>query len=329
MKFFERTILLITTLLILYRLFFWKELDHLLVLAFGITSSLYMFFSFPLILEIKVKNILKLNSYFRISKLKLLGIFISGISISFVCIGVGLSMISWPGSTFFLFAGTLSSIITVLIWLIKNHLKQKNLNTDILTRLLIASFIGLTLVFIPQYSFNRFLFRNDPKYYVTTERKKELKDQVLLHYKNLFEGKYTIDELYKTPDSLNPYINYEWSDSTHLLFVDTLVKDIQNGVTELEVSNFNYESYNHLGSFLTWDVTIIHKNIVTTIRTLNGPMLHYIDGYWGIFSTQLVPFKKYPKTEGEFIISDYIQKTTDTDRKLIEFKYAKIKHNKM
>ena len=113
---------------------------------------------------IRLREILKKESYKGKSALRILGAIGVGMALSMLCVGILFKLQSWAYSNTNLSAGlffTVIALIVVMIGLIK---KKDDFHKTIFKRIIIFGGLGLFLLFIPELSIVKFQFRNHPDY---------------------------------------------------------------------------------------------------------------------------------------------------------------------
>ena len=138
--------------------------NFLTVLGFGILSMIYLYFSFALFNNIRLRKILKKDSYKDVSSLRILGAIGTGFGLSLTIVGLTFKFMSWPGANYNLILGLFLLSIVTVIGVIKYSQNKSEFYTRILKRVAIFGGIGLIVVLIPMADWIGFRYRNYPEY---------------------------------------------------------------------------------------------------------------------------------------------------------------------
>jgi len=136
----------------------------LATISLMILANLYFLFGFALFNQIELKNILKGDSYTGISNLRIFGAFVTGTALSILCVGVLFKLQHWPGSKPNIIVGLISSVIILIVSIIKYYKSKEVIYSKIILRLTIIGGISLFFLTVSDYSIVKFQFRNHPNY---------------------------------------------------------------------------------------------------------------------------------------------------------------------
>ncbi len=136
----------------------------LTVLTLSTLSGLYMYLSFALFNEIRLRNIFKKDSYKGISTMRIVGSVGTGLALSVMTAGLMFKFQSWPGADFNLGAGLFGLLLVTVIGLIKYSKTKSDFYTRIFKRAAIFSGLGLILLLTPKTSWVELKYRNHPEY---------------------------------------------------------------------------------------------------------------------------------------------------------------------
>jgi alcohol dehydrogenase class IV len=156
----------------------------LTVLTLSTLSMIYFNFGFALFNDIRLRKILKKDSYTDISSLRILGAVGAGLALSMTTIGLMFKFQSWPGADFNLIAGLLGLVTVTIIGVIKYMQNKSDYYTRILKRVTIFGGLGLLVFLTPKTTWIEFKYRNYPDYAnavknsIADPDNKELQDKV-------------------------------------------------------------------------------------------------------------------------------------------------------
>ncbi|GAO27842.1 hypothetical protein [Geofilum rubicundum] len=136
----------------------------LTVLTLLILSTIYFYFGFALFNDIRLRQVLKKDSYRDISSLRILGAVGAGLALSSTTNGIMFQFQSWPGADFILGAGLVGLSIVTTIGIIKYSKNKSDYYTRILKRTVILGGLGLILMFMPKTTWIEIKYRNQPEY---------------------------------------------------------------------------------------------------------------------------------------------------------------------
>jgi hypothetical protein len=148
MKIFEKIVGLLGLLALILKFNHLPGGSVLFVLSLGTLATFYIYLSFALFNNLKLKDLFKKETYLGISKYRIIGSVITGFSLSMLLVGILFSIQHWPGAIFNLASGLVVAFIIFLVAFLK-HLKNNTyFYKNILLRLSIFGGIGLTLLIL-------------------------------------------------------------------------------------------------------------------------------------------------------------------------------------
>jgi hypothetical protein len=136
----------------------------LIVLSLSVLAIIYYPFGFALFNKIGFQQIFKRDSYKGLSALRIIGAIGVGTALSIICIGILFKLQHWPGSKINLLAGLITSLILLIIILIKYSKNKDDFYTMILKRLIIIGGFGLIMILTSDLTIIKIQFRNHPDY---------------------------------------------------------------------------------------------------------------------------------------------------------------------
>jgi hypothetical protein len=136
----------------------------LTTLSLSLVSILYMYLSFALFNDIRLKKIFKQESYKGISKMRIVGAVLIGLALSMTTMGLLFKFLTLPGAYFFLVFGLLGLHISLIVSLIKYQKSKSDYYIKIFKRIAIYGLIGLFLMILPRETWLEFRNRDYPEY---------------------------------------------------------------------------------------------------------------------------------------------------------------------
>lgn len=115
----------------------------LLTIFLLIIALIYYPFGFAFFNNIRLRNIFKKESYKGISVLHIIGAIVVGMALSVICVGILFKIQGYPMANLLLTDGLISSVIILIIGLIKYHKSKSSYYSFMLNRIAIIGGIGL------------------------------------------------------------------------------------------------------------------------------------------------------------------------------------------
>jgi hypothetical protein len=134
------------------------------ILSLSVLSMVYMYLSFALFNGIRLRNILKRESYRTISSWRIFGSVGAGFSLSTSIMGILFRFMSWPGAAIMLMMGLATTAVVFVVVLIKYLESNADFYRGIGARLLIYGLLALALFTFPRDKWVAIKFRNHPEY---------------------------------------------------------------------------------------------------------------------------------------------------------------------
>lgn len=156
----------------------------LLMLSILILAIIYYPLGFALFNEIRLTQIFKKTSYKGLTALRIIGSILAGSSFSLICAGVLFKLNFWSGAQNILFLGLISTLIILILVLIKYFKTKSNFYKQLLIRILIIGGIGLITNLVSDLTIIKIQYRNHPDYIKAYELYKSNPQDELLN-KNL------------------------------------------------------------------------------------------------------------------------------------------------
>ena len=136
----------------------------LLTIFLLIIALIYYPFGFAFFNNIRLRNIFKKESYKGISVLHIIGAIVVGMALSVICVGILFKIQGYPMANFLLTDGLISSVIILIIGLIKYLKSKSSYYSFMLNRIAIIGGIGLLFLFISDLTLVKIQFKNHPDY---------------------------------------------------------------------------------------------------------------------------------------------------------------------
>ena len=119
-----------------------------LILSLLILSILYYPLGFALFNNIRMKQILKKDSYQGLSVLHIIGSIGAGIALSTSCLGILFKLLHWPNGEIYVLTGLVTSLVVFIIAIAKYVISRDKYYLSIFIRLIITSVVSLIIVFL-------------------------------------------------------------------------------------------------------------------------------------------------------------------------------------
>ncbi len=136
----------------------------LLTIFLLILALIYYPFGFAFFNNIRLRNIFKKESYKNITVLHIIGAIVVGMALSDICIGILFKIQGYPMANFLLTVGLISTLIILIIGLIKYFKSKSSYYSFIFKRIAIIGVIGLLFLIISDLTLVKIQFRNHPDY---------------------------------------------------------------------------------------------------------------------------------------------------------------------
>jgi hypothetical protein len=164
MKLTEKTLALLSLAGIIGTIFLVPGTGILFVWTTLFLSMIYFYFSFALFNGIRLRNILKKESYLTIPKKRIIGAIGAGLALSAGLFGILFKFQSWPGASVNLYVGLVTIIAVSIVAIIKYRSSRSNFYPKILKRTTLVLVLILTLILLPNDTLLDFKYRNYPAY---------------------------------------------------------------------------------------------------------------------------------------------------------------------
>lgn len=143
---------------------FFTSNSFLALLPLIFLSMFYMYLSFAIFNGIRLRNILKKESYTVVSPIRIIGAIGTGFALSTTIFGIISKFQCWPGASSNISVGLLGLLIITIIGLIKYSKNKSEYYTRIFKRIAIFGGLGLILFLIPNTSLMEIKYRKHPDY---------------------------------------------------------------------------------------------------------------------------------------------------------------------
>jgi len=161
MKYLESFTLLVFGFGFLFYLMRWPGGSVMIITSLGSLSAFYFLFGFNFLNNVRLRNSFKKESYQNISTLKIIGGVLAGINLSVLLTGNLFGLMRWPGFTSMLIITLISSLIILVISLIKQF-KDSNNYIRIISRTVF--FLGLaSLLYFKPIVLQEIRFKDEPR----------------------------------------------------------------------------------------------------------------------------------------------------------------------
>ncbi len=164
MKKAEIILAILAILALIFNLNFVPGASALTVLSLSSLAVLYMYFSFALFNDVRLRNIFKKGTFTEINKMRTFGAAGAGIALAITIIGIMFKIQLWPGAELQLRMGLLALAFVTAIGLFK-YLKEKSpFYLRVFKRAAVVGGLGLTLMFSSETAWLEIRYRNHPEY---------------------------------------------------------------------------------------------------------------------------------------------------------------------
>lgn len=137
--------------------------NHMLIITISTLSIVYFYFGFALFNNIRLRKVLKKESYKDVSALRIVGAVITGIALSTMTIGVMYALMFWPGSNAMLIVGVTGIPVILIIVFVKLLMTKSNYYKGILIRIIFWGGLTVMLLLFPAKWFE-LKYRDYPTY---------------------------------------------------------------------------------------------------------------------------------------------------------------------
>lgn len=169
MKILEKVLAALILLSIIMKLSHLQGASVLFVVSVGSLSNVYYFLSIGLFNDISFKKMFKKKSYEGISTLRIIGSVAAGFAFSIAIIGILFKIQHYPGANMMLILGFASSLIVIVISVIKYVSKGSKFYIGIIKRAIILCAFGIFLYLYARQTVDRVQYRDFPDYIKASE----------------------------------------------------------------------------------------------------------------------------------------------------------------
>ncbi len=191
MKKVERFLVMLAFIGIIARLLLASGSSLTIVMSLMGLTFLYMYFGFALFNDIRLRDVLKKESYRGIATMRLAGAVLAGLALSMACVGILFKIQSWPGAVFNLGISMALCLTILAVCFTKIKGKYRQYYKRITTRLTIAVMFCALLLAIPRKNYLEFMQRDNPAFIKAEEAlwndpsNKELEKKVYEEQRNM------------------------------------------------------------------------------------------------------------------------------------------------
>ncbi|HRZ42067.1 MAG TPA: hypothetical protein P5228_05120 [Bacteroidales bacterium] len=164
MKKLEKILGLVIIIALLLKLVLIPGGSILTVISLTILACIYYPLGFAFFNGIRLRAIFKKDSYKGVSALRIIGAIGLGMGLAAICIGILFKLQHWPGGDTNLIAGLVTTLIILIIALIKYLKSKSDYYKLIFSRIAIIGGFGLILAILPESTITKIQFRNHPDY---------------------------------------------------------------------------------------------------------------------------------------------------------------------
>ena len=140
------------------------ESSFLIVLSLSALSVFYMVLSVILFNDIRIIEILKNESFKRVSSMRLVGSILLGFTLSMTIFGLLFKVQFWPEPNVKLGTGLFGLLIALIVGYIKYSKTKSAYYTKIFKRIAVYGGFGLILMLMPRETLLEIKHRNHPEY---------------------------------------------------------------------------------------------------------------------------------------------------------------------
>ncbi len=161
----------------------------LVVTSILLLALIYYIFGFAFFNNVRLRNILKKESYKDISASHIIGAIAIGMSLSDICMGILFKIQGYQMANTLLIIGLISTLIILVIGLIRFSKSRSPYYSQIFKRIAIIGCLGLVFMFVSDLALVKLQFRNYPDYvkayqdYEASPGSKESETKLKLEYK--------------------------------------------------------------------------------------------------------------------------------------------------
>ena len=164
MKTLEKILGLVGIIALILKLGLLPGSSLLIVVSLTVLGCIYFLFGFALFNGIRLRAILKTDSYKGLSLARVIGSIGLGMGLAAICIGMLFKLQHWPGGDSNIAAGLGVTLIILIIASIKFIQSRSDYYKYIYPRILIIGSLGLFFALLPELTIIKIQYRNHPDY---------------------------------------------------------------------------------------------------------------------------------------------------------------------
>lgn len=136
----------------------------LMIVPLLILSCTYAYLGFALFNNIRFRSVLKKDSYNGIKANKIIGAIGAGFALSCCVLGIMFKFLSWPGASFMLGTGLITTLTVAIIALLKRKNDPSKYYTNILKRIAVFGTLCFILLVLPTKTWLQIQYLGNPEY---------------------------------------------------------------------------------------------------------------------------------------------------------------------
>ena len=188
MKKFEKIIGLVIIISLIMKLTLIPGGSILAAISLTTLACIYYPLGFAFFNDIRLSKIFKKDSYKGLTALRIIGAIGIGMGLAAICMGILFKIQHWPGADTNLISGLVTTVIILIIALIRFIKSKDNFYKRIFKRIAIIGGFGLILMFVSDLTITKIQFRNHPDYikayeeYIINPQDQELRKKMDIEY---------------------------------------------------------------------------------------------------------------------------------------------------
>jgi hypothetical protein len=164
MKKGEKILVALSVFALILNLFLIPFGGVLTVMTLSALSILYFYFGIALFNDIRLRKIVKKESYEGISPLRRAGAVGAGMALSVTTTGLMFKFQAWPGANIYLVIGLVGLVAVMVAGAVKYSKNKSVFYTRIVKRAVLYGGLGFMLILMPKYFLLEFKYRNYPDF---------------------------------------------------------------------------------------------------------------------------------------------------------------------
>jgi len=188
MKTLEKVIGLVIIISLIMKLTLIPGGSILAVISLTTLACIYYPLGFAFFNKIRLRKIFKRDSYKGLTKFRIIGAIGIGMGLAAICIGILFKFQHWPGADTYLSSGLVTTLIILIVAMIRFIKSKDNFYKRIFKRIAIIGGFGLILTIVSDSTITKIQFRNHPDYikvyeeYIDNPQDEELRKKMDIEY---------------------------------------------------------------------------------------------------------------------------------------------------